>query len=687
MNDLIKALTAEPAKLTPDVWISRIVLYDRLTPEPVQIRDIPLSKGLNIVWAEEAEEDDPAAEITGHSAGKTTFCRLIRYVLGEKTYGSKASMALIRKAFPNGYVAAELHVSGRQWAVRRPIGSGRLSYILPDSNIESLLQEQGQSVSQDDYLNVVGFEGLLDSLGSGGIVTTGEPIQWGHILSWCTRDQEARFQSVHEWRSPRSESETPGFRFPKHGPLFVIRTVLGLFSPRELNGEENLSKLQRKKEPLLKELEDKKREPIFRVNLYDQELRKVLSEIFPTITDIYSRPFTSTDLLVDDLGRLVQKAKKQLEGKAKAFDSSVKKQQKIVDDYGADIQQCEREKEGLEALLEMAEKSVEEISSGGTEHSKQLVKIKQAWNKQCLHGSVLISECQHVRERQKILQFKDTFDQRALKELEDQREKEVLQLKKDLELLSSRGNGLNKDRQQVIDKRDALRVELNEVQKQLKDLTDASDALVRWQKKLDKPEIGDEVTSLQEKLDKMDGKILSIEVELASLLTKHNKNREYLTKIFSAAVRSVLTSGTYDGEVRFDGRELDFCITHGQAMTGEAVETLAVLLADISCNLYNIQEETSLLPGFLLHDSPREADLGKRLYYSFIRFVAKVEERFGQDNCPFQYILTTTTAPPKELQTEKNVKLQLNAAERSELLFRNDFMDFSKQLSLLELQE
>lgn len=83
--DFFTELIANKVKSKPDVWISRVVIFERLLPEPVKIRDIPLSKGLNIIWAEEAEDDDPVAEITGHSAGKTTFCRLLRYLLGEKT--------------------------------------------------------------------------------------------------------------------------------------------------------------------------------------------------------------------------------------------------------------------------------------------------------------------------------------------------------------------------------------------------------------------------------------------------------------------------------------------------------------------------------------------------------------------------------------------------------------------------
>ena len=81
----------------------------------------------------------------------------------------------------------------------------------------------------------------------------------------------------------------------------------------------------------------------------------------------------------------------------------------------------------------------------------------------------------------------------------------------------------------------------------------------------------------------------------------------------------------------------------------------------------------TLSPGFVIHDSPREADLGLRLYRGLIRVIAALEAHFPTpESCPFQYILTTTTPPPEEMQGDNIVRLRLDAAHPEGLLFKRN---------------
>ncbi len=668
--DLYKKLKLKPVRSEPDVWVSRLVIYEDITPkDPKVVRDIRLTRGLNIVWAEEPEDDSATAEITGHSAGKTTFCRFLRYVLGETTFGSKAAMELIRKAFPNGYVAAEIHVRGTKWAVRRPFGSGRMSYAKQDATVEEVLQERTGAISQEEYPKKLGLEALLDELPTGQVVQTAEDIQWAHILAWCARDQEARFQNIYDWRSPRSESGTPEFRFPKVGPLFVMRTVLGLFLPDELKGEERLAGLLRDKDRLEKEIEEKRREPQWRVNLYDQQLRGRLKALLPSETDIEGRPFRSGDLVPEDLERLTNRAAKQIEATIGKLEGQYSELQAQVDGLGAEIGRHEEELAELDALFNLDAAAGVELDQGLAQRQEQRKRIEEFKDKACTIGGVLIRECTHVQERQRALQVAQLQDAHAMEQAEARREEERRRIDEQKSQLRTVIDKLKGERQSLLTRRTALLADIRAKHDELRELGRTRDELDAWTNRRDEPGGYEELHRLRQELDTAQAEIAKTEKELAELLRQHDENRERLAAIFSGAVRSVLSSDGYDGVVSLDNRELTFRITHGPAMSGEAVETLAVLLADVASLVYHTVSDKAHLPGFLIHDSPREADLGIRIYRSFIRSVASLQTHFGRpEKCPFQYILTTTTAPPDELRGDEYVKLPLNASTPSGLL-------------------
>jgi len=666
--DLYKELKLKPVRSEPNVWVSRLVTLERLSPEPVIIRDVALTRGLNIVWAEEPEDDASAAEICGHSAGKTTFCRFLRYVLGENTFGTKVATELMRKAIPEGYVAAEIHVGGKKWAVRRPFGGGRMTYIKQDATIEEMLRERTAAVSQEDYPKRLGLEGLLDEFETGQIVQTAEDIQWTHVLAWCTRDQEARFQNIHDWRSPRSESDTPSFRFPKAGPLFVMRTVLGLFQPDELKGEERLAELLREKERLTKEIEDKRREPQFRVNLYDHELRRRLGAILLDEHGLADRPLHSDELL-PDLHRLTDHAISVLEEQSRDHAGAIVGLQDQIDNIGGRIRERESELQQLDALFDLNVAAGKELDTGLSGRQEQRKQLQEHQDKMCPFGGVLIRECSYVTDRQNTLRITELQDVHAMEQAEARREEEKRRIETAKSGLRASIEELRRQRGDLQAKRESLEAALRKDERETHELRRARESLETWTQRRDQGAGYEELVSLRQKLDGMNHQIEEIEQELTGLLRQHDENRERLGAIFSAVVRSVLSSDGYDGAVSLDNRELAFRVTHGPAMSGEAVETLSVLLADVASLIYHTVSDKSRLPGFLVHDSPREADLGIRIYRSFIRFAASLQAHFGgSEKCPFQYILTTTTAPPDELRSSEFLKLRLSADKPEGLL-------------------
>lgn len=678
--NLYKDLKLEPIRKEPDLWVSRLIIYERITPEPIIIREVKLNKGLNIIWAEEPEDEDASAEINGHSAGKTTFCRFLRYVLGEKTYGTKSNAELIRKSLPHAYVAAEIFVKQKKWAVIRPIGNGRNSYTLPNATIEELLNNKIYAAYQDDYPDKIGLDALLNYFETSSVVRTGEPIEWGHILSWCTRDQEARFQNIYDWRSPRSESESPTFRSSKTSPLFVMRAVLGLFLQDELKGEENLAELLKKQKNLEKELDDLKKEPQFRVNLYDRELRRRIKDILQDEPNIETSPLHS-DSLDPGLDRLAVMARENIESKIADLEEEQRNLQELIDNFGGEIVEKENTLKQLETMFKLETAGKTELDPAINHRNKFRALYEEHGHGMCLLGNVLFDDCIHIKDRQAVVQFKQFQDARAMQKAEAERTKQQEKIDNSKMLLTKEIQSLQNERDAAKKRRDGIQADIRKHHESVRDLTHALRELNNWSEKANVQNAYPQIDNCKQQLDKTTKDVDVLIKGLGKLLTEHDANRKLLASIFSGSVKSVLQSGTYDGQVDFNNRELAFMITHGAAMTGEAVETLSVLLADISCLIFTTVSEKSHFPGFLLHDSPREADLGGRIYRSFIRLIASLQESFGgADNCPFQYVLTTTTDPPKELQTEEFIKMPLDAAVTKGLLLR-------RNLALTEVYE
>jgi hypothetical protein len=81
-------------------------------------------------------------------------------------------------------------------------------------------------------------------------------------------------------------------------------------------------------------------------------------------------------------------------------------------------------------------------------------------------------------------------------------------------------------------------------------------------------------------------------------------------------------------------------------------------------------EGTTRVPAFVLHDSPREADLGISIYHELFRMVQELEGSAGQPL--FQYIITTTTEPPETFKADPRLRLVIRGAPAKERLLGMD---------------
>ena len=126
-----------------------------------------------------------------------------------------------------------------------------------------------------------------------------------------------------------------------------------------------------------------------------------------------------------------------------------------------------------------------------------------------------------------------------------------------------------------------------------------------------------------------------------------------------------------EGTIKLDGNGLkvDAQFSGRGEVSTAALDSLKIVAFDLAA-LHMAVEEKADLPAFLVHDSPREADLDGQLYARLFNLVHQWEKGVGTP-C-FQYIVTTTTAPPPELQSDNHVRLRMSSTPAEKRLFGMD---------------
>ncbi|MEW7994863.1 MAG: hypothetical protein AB2825_10390 [Candidatus Thiodiazotropha endolucinida] len=278
----------------PKVWVEKVCLFEAVDLPP--FREVTLKPGLNIIWAEEAEGvNKQGGYKLGHGVGKTSLCRLLRYCLGEKYFAPRHLREQISAAYPNGYVAAKVWIVGEVWVVAKPLGSRNKSYYVKGGDISSLFTTE-QRQSKEEYLNAL-QRGVFGVGGSLILPGSGQQITWEHLLSWCSRDQEAHLDNFSVWRAPRSESDSPAFKRPTQDPVEMVRICLGFMETNELALQKACQRLESEIEALEKQVEQAGLQPKFFHSEYVARVKQKLGVTGSIPVSTMQRSFTPDDLV------------------------------------------------------------------------------------------------------------------------------------------------------------------------------------------------------------------------------------------------------------------------------------------------------------------------------------------------------------------------------------------------------
>lgn len=644
-------LTVKPASgvTQPALWVRRLTIW---RGPGDAVRNVELRPGLNFVWS-----PDPAdvqgqrqAGDLGHGAGKTLFCRLLRYCLGEDRFASEAQRLSISREFLNGWVSAEVLVNGSLWGVLRPLGLGRGHFAVEGATPEQLFDRLNEPTGMGPLLLAV--EGVFfPSNVVARIPGLGRHDAWRVALAWLTRDQECRFDHVLDWRSAESDSESPVRAMSRGRLLDAMRVLIGAISSEEIELSGALSAKSDTHKTQLQDVArrqwscERLRNSIIQalglkpedvpdgklgIGLLQQAARQRLAAV--------SRVSPGVDVSnLSDLRQRYRDAEKQVSDLVKklaSLEGSLPPHQELLRQYQSELPvSSARVRDAEVPVCQLCEVPIDRVLAEGCKLSHNLPDLAGLKQK---HDELTQKVNKQRAFVSDVLAAIASLKTQHLPPVQAMRDATKKALSKAEELNEQRSSTWFNSRR-VLD--DILRL--------------SSD----W----------DEWERSQEQAAGTVAEMDAARERLAAFRDRQAAVFDRLSAYFDAIIRTTV-GPTASGQVSLDGNGVRLVVKLGGERSTAAIESLKIIAFDLAVMCMSIEGGTHL-PALLVHDSPREADLGLSVYHQLFSMVATLE---AENGTAFQYIVTTTTQPPPEFQKTPWLRLELHGAPATERLLRCD---------------
>ncbi len=620
----------------PGIFVSHFYILKSLERPITQIQSkVLLRRGLNILWANpnppEKKSRGGKSKVAGHTAGKSTFCRLIRYVLGESAFGSESQEKKIAAKFPAGWVVLRVELEGKPWVVGRSFSDQNSRFALEGATIESFLADGVSETS--GYSRFEGAVELLfvNPLGRRNFPGNHGLIHWQHLLPWFTRDQEARLLSLTTWRGLIGKSQSPATDTDER--QFLMRLVLGLLPPgeaAEFDRHEELNETKRSLDAELPQLSAKVEQSFVQLSEWiDVETKNLESpllldaikvaaaEKLATLTKLRSEMPSSED---------VQKALEawnKASGESARTNEAIKSAERHLQELKKQLAECDSSRITMKAQIDDLNRTPPANVCG--------VLIEHA----CEAGKLLNNQRPTQDGLGRLLDgFNKSFN--AIGQEITAAEVEVTEAKRvasDARLAAQRLQTehltLSNQRRAGVDKYLEAKAE-EKVRGKLLETT--TKVLTTYQTK--HGEHKDTAKAIRES-----GK------EQESLRKISTPDREDFSELYQLVLRYMLGEEVL-GAVLPDGRALQVTAEGRNDLDSGAMTAAKIISYDIAAMAWGIEGQGHH-PRFMIHDSPREADMAGDIYDGLFEAALALEKPFAEGTAPFQYIVTTTATPPE----------------------------------------
>ena len=658
LDKLRRTVEPSPQQSEPKVWFREVRILEELsTKEGVERRRIKLHRGLNILWA---APEDPDTEqglyrdgLAGHASGKTLFCRLLRHLLGEQPFGTKAQRDGIASNFAKLWVVASVRINSESWVVGRPLASAGADFAVKAETIDEVLAGEPPSGGFDEYMKAVGLTaGRADELYPGE--------GWRHLLPWLSRDQEARFGNLAQWREASSEGDNPQTKSIERHQL--MRVMLGLLDLKEPRLRDAIERAQDHLESGMTRIGRLESDLNGKLELAHAGAREVLGTDAPTEAEVLqSRLESMIEVLREGLEELDKRPEKPAVIAAReklnlAHDKLRDAQQELAQLPGKISEKETRRDDDLLIIRNLKTGNVEDPAreaGGWCPHTIQTaidnecvgrpkVSKESATNiadleKQAKAADVEIST---LKKRQKDLQKQipalETVQLNA-KTAYDTAFKEAT---KDATVLARRA-----------ERAESVKRLFQQAANTAKDLES--------QKKLN--------TGFEKEIEQNKKDAANLRGDFDDRLKLFSKDFADIIQATMGAIVEATIAITADGFVPH--------VTRKGELSGAALDTIKTLAFDLAAVVSSIEGRGDH-PRFLIHDGPREGDMARVIYGRFFLYAVELEAAFpSPDEASFQYLITTTTPPPKDMRQGSRWMLEpvLDSRNKDKRLLKEDF--------------
>ena len=641
----------------PAVWVERLAIYRDWPPsKDTLLRQVELRRGLNIIWAHPIGKNAAASRLSGHGAGKSTFCRLLRYVLDDATAGTDDFRKRFESTLGIGWALAEVHVGGQRWLVGRPIAEnagGYHSFAYPGGSLTQEFPIRPPRVGYTEYRSALD-QAVFGEMTIRTLPSSQKMLDWPQLIQWLSRDQEAHFRGLLEWRD--NDSNAGSVPIAADDRANLVRLVLGLVQQKEQTLLKDYAEKAALHESTLRErvkLEfaiDRDQTTLanaIKLPVGDPKDSVLQLEITNLVTNLRNEADAAvksdqqedaTTVLLDEVARA--QAEHEI---AQAFADEAKAKVDTEDNRLKGITAPPKPKEPLTGVRGMLQRMAP--TRGYCSHP-----LGAAWEAQCPIAPHRPPDDEVTDATREIAEAAPV-------------------VRTELERLQAEykyHQGVADEKKRAMQSAQALLNAARQRQRQeLQDLKEpARNAAVIEALHRSYANGCQELETLNRTLNDLSDDKDALNDTLGALTKLHKDRLEKFTRLFHHIAQHMLDKAV-TGRVEFSGKSIEPRLEYHGPRDSAALKVTKWLAFDLAALALGVTTREAYHPRFLLHDSPRESDLAPEIYGGLFVAAKELEGVLGE-SAPFQYIVTTTEPPPDMVRKTTWLRIELDASVEME---------------------